>query len=268
MLRPGIIVFCAVLTACAGGQPGTGADASAAADADPGAPDAGPRADADIAAVQMYVHTRDTLYTIDDQDFTLSLIGTFDIAENITDLAVTPEGDLYGISGTALYRIDRVTADATRVADVSGDLNVGLTFLRDGTLLATDKSGAVREINTATGAATEIGSFGGGFATAGDLVAVADGTMYAISDEGPSGNEDTNNLLLTVNTATGAAVSVGGIGYGEVFGTAFANGKVYAFTTEGRVIEINRTTGAGTEVKSYPSIEFWGAGVTPLVQID
>jgi len=239
------------------------------ADADPGAPDAGPRADADIAAVQMFVHTRDTLYTIDDQDFTLSLVGTFDIAENITDLAVTPEGDLYGISGTALYRIDRGNANATKVADVMGDLNVGLTFLRDGTLLATDKSGAVREINTSTGVANEIGVFGGGFATAGDLVAVADGTMYAISDEGPNGNEATNNLLLTVNTATGAATSVGtGIGYGEVFGTAYANGKVYAFTTAGEIIEIDRSTGVGTPVKTYPSIAFWGAGVTPLVQVD
>ena len=156
---------------------------------------------------------------------------------------------------------------ATYLVDVPGVLNVGMTFLNDGTLLATDKAGGVRRIDPNTGQITEIGMFGGGYATAGDLVAVADGTMFAISDEGPNGDELTNNVLLTVDTATGAATPIGQIGYGEVFGVAVANNKIYAFTEPGEVIEIDPTTGAGQLVRMHTET-FWGAGVTPLVVVE
>lgn len=215
----------------------------------------------------MYAHSRDTLYTIDPDTLTLSRVGTFENGDDITDLAVTPDGTIYAISKTKLYRVDPVTGRATALADVPGLTNVGMTFLPDGRLLATDKAGGVRTIDPASGAVTEVGSFGGGYATAGDLVAVADGTMFAISDEGPVGDEFTNNWLLRVDTTTGAASPVGQIGYGRVFGAAFSNGRVYAFTEAGLLVEINPQTGAGTSVRDYP-VEFWGAGVTPLVRIE
>jgi outer membrane protein assembly factor BamB len=222
--------------------------------------------DAPPLALIMYAHSRDTLFTIDPNGFALATIGAFGVADNITDLAVTPDGTLYGISSTKLYVISRETAAATYVADVPGVDNVGLTFLPDGTLLATDAPGGVRQIDPELGTVTEIGAFGGGYATAGDLVAVADGTMYAISDQGPVGDEYDNNVLLTVNTATGVAAPVGQIGFGQVFGAAYANGHVYAFTADGHLIEIDRATGAGVEVRAY-GLEFWGAGVTPLVPV-
>ena len=233
--------------------------------------DGGNGADADLtpAAATMYVHTPDTLYTIDDQSFDLVLVGSFGLTggDQITDLAVTPDGNVYGITFDKLFRVDRGTGLATFVADVPGIVNVGMTFLNDGTLLATDKAGGVRQINPNTGAVTEVGTFGGGFATAGDLVAVADGTMFAISDEGPVGDELTNNVLLTVNTTTGAATSVGQIGYGQVFGVAVANNAVYAFTEPGEVIEINPADGSGQLVRTHAQM-FWGAGVTPLVVVE
>jgi hypothetical protein len=219
--------------------------------------------------VQMWVHTNQLLYVMDDATLSLTLIGAFNTPMDdwITDVAVTPDGTLYGISETKLYTIDQATGQATYIADVPGVSNVGLTFLPDGTLLATDQSGGGRRIEPANGMVTEIGAFGGGYATAGDLVAVADGTMYAISDEGPVGDEFTSNVLLTVDTDTGIALPVGQIGYGGVFGCAYANGHVYAFTRDGYVIEIDRFTGSGTLRKTYP-VAFWGAGVTPLVVVE
>lgn len=273
MLRLGSpVVLAAFLAGCALGGPkaGTSSDGGGAnPDGGSSTTDAGPISDAPPQVTQMYVHTADTLYVMDDQTFSLTLIGNFGLGttDQITDLAVTPDDALYGISNTKLYKIDKDTAAATYVADVPGVANVGLTFLKDGTLLATDKAGGVRVVNPMTGAVNEVGSFGGGYATAGDLVAVNDGTMYAISDEGPVGDEYTNNWLLTVNTDTGVATGVGQIGYGGVFGVAYAGGHVYAFTNMGQVIEINRTTGAGSLIKTYP-VEFWGAAVTPLVQVN
>lgn len=238
-----------------------------------GTPDArGPVADAGPNAVRMFVHTDETLYLIDDINFALTEVGSFDApdGDRMTDLAVTPNGEIYTISNTALYRVDRETAKATKVADVTGTSNVGMTFRIDGTLLATDKDGKVRSIDPSTGAVTELRGFEqDGYATAGDLVGVADGRMFAICDDGPSGNEDVNNVLITIDPDTGAFIeSIGQIGWGRVFGSGVANNRIYAFTDEGYVIEINPSNGVGTERAYYPNVSFWGAGVTPRAAIE
>jgi outer membrane protein assembly factor BamB len=245
------------------GDDGPGDDGGSA-DADPDSPDAAPY---DPPSVLMYAHSADTLYVVDSKDLSLKTLGKFGIEENITDLAVTGQGQIFAISSGKLYQVSPTTAKATFVANVPGVLNVGMTFLPDGELLATDKDGGVRRVDPTSGNITELGTFGAQLATAGDLVSVADGTMFAISDQGPNDIYDEDNLLVTVNTGTGVATPVGQIGFNEVFGCAYANGHVYAFTKAGQLIEINPTTGQGTEVKDF-GIEFWGAGVTPLVPLE
>jgi hypothetical protein len=246
-------------------------------------PDAGsttPQIDAGPTPIRMFVHTSDTLYLIDDINFALTEVGDFNApgGERMTDLAITPDGEIYTVSSStstttsALWKINADSGQATRVADVGevgGQPNVGMTFLIDGTLLATDKTGGVRKIDPTTGIVTELGEFGSGYATAGDLVGIEDGRMFAISDDGPQGNEDVNNVLITINPETGAFVdSIGQIGWGRVFGSAVANNRIYAFTDEGYVIEINPSNGVGTERALYSDISFWGAGVTPRATIE
>ena len=93
--------------------------------------------------------------------------------------------------------------------------------------------------------------------------------MFAISDSGPVGNEEENNVLITINPETGAFVeSIGQIGWGRVFGSAVANNRVYAFTDEGYVIEINPVNGVGTQRAYFENVSFWGAGVTPRAAIE
>lgn len=220
---------------------------------------------------EMYVHSRDSLYVVDDQNFDLVPVGSLGMpdGEGLTDLAVTPDGSLYGISGVSLYEVSPVTGSVTHIGMVPGELNVGLTFLPDGTLLATDKQGGVRTVDPDTGDVNEVGAFGVPYATAGDLVAVADGTMYAISDQGPNGNEEESNLLLVVDPVSGEAIdAIGQIGYGGVFGCAYAGGKIYAFTDTGDIIEIDRVTGNGSLKRSFDDMSFWGAAVTPIVAVD
>lgn len=222
-------------------------------------------------AAEMYVHSKDTLYVVDDQNFDLVPVGPLGMpdGEGLTDLAVTPDGSLYGISGKSLYEVSPITGAVTHIGMVPGELNVGLTFLPDGTLLATDKTGGVRRVDPADGSIVEVGAFGEPYATAGDLVAVADGTMYAISDQGPNGTEEDSNLLLVVDPENGEAVdAIGQIGYGRVFGCAYAGGKIYAFTDTGDIIEIDRNTGSGSLKRSFGDMSFWGAAVTPVVEVD
>jgi hypothetical protein len=144
-----------------------------------------------------------------------------------------------------------------------------MTFLPDGTLLAADKEGGVRRIDPSSGLVTELGAYGDGYGTAGDLVAVTDGTMYAIADDGPDGDEWDDNVLLAIDAATGAyQTAIGRLGFGGVFGVAYTGGRIYAFTREGGVIEVDRATGAGTLVRSHPDVDFYGAGVSPLVEVE
>lgn len=235
------------------------------------AADGGRRVDAVPAVPHMFVHTADTLYRIDGPTFDLEAIGTsgLDASEPLNDLAVTPDGDIFAISASRLYRLDGATGAASFVTDVDGATNVAMTFLADGSLLAADKEGGVRRIEPDSGAVSELGGYGDGYGTAGDLVAVADGTMYAVADQGPGGSHAEDNLLLTIDPATGAyETMVGAIGYGHVFGVAYAAGHVYAFTRDGDVIEIDRTTGVGALVRSHPGVRFFGAGVTPRVEVE
>ncbi len=229
----------------------------------------------------MFVHTSDTLYRMDNMNFALIEVGPFNAPneERMTDLAVTPGGAIYTISSStgntksALWKVSADNGQATHVADVgqvADQPNVGMTFLIDGTLLATDKAGGVRKIDPLTGVVTELSAFGSGYATAGDLVAVEDGRMFAISDTDPVvDNADINNVLITINPETGEFISrIGQIGWGRVFGSAVANNKIYAFTDEGYVIEINPSNGVGTERALYSDTRFWGAGVTPRAAIE
>jgi streptogramin lyase len=230
-----------------------------------------PRADATPdQTAQMYAHTRDTLYAVDGASFDLIEIGSFGVpgGSAMNDLAITPDGQLFGVTGTKLFSIDPASGAATFVAPLTGSMNVGMTFLPDGSLLAADKDGEVRRVRPDSGAIVEVGAYGDGYGTAGDLVAVADGTMYTIADDGPDG-ESSDNVLLEIDPTTGAIVErIGSIGFAGVWGTAYAGGKVYAFTRTGDIIQIDPASGVGTLVRHHEGLSFYGAGVSPLVDVE
>jgi hypothetical protein len=214
----------------------------------------------------IYAHSATDLYLINPTGWTVSHVGAFGNGDEITDLAVTPNGNLYGISYSALYSINKTTAHATYVADVSGASNNGLTFLPDGSLLASDAAGEVKRINPMTGAVSAVGNFNQSLSSAGDLVAVANGTMYGVSSTSAGGGDASgNNVLLRVDTATGQATVVGPIGYGDVWGLAYVNATVIGFTTAGQILQIDPATGAGSLLATR-SVVFWGAGMSPLVE--
>jgi hypothetical protein len=214
----------------------------------------------------IYAHTGQTLFTVDPTTYDLTTVGPFGGTDDMTDLAVTPDGNVYTISRTSLYKVDSSTGTATQIVSGIASSNVALTFQNDGTLLASDQSGAVRVIDPTTGKVTELGTYGTGYDTAGDLVAIADGTMYGVSTMAPSLGNSTN-VLIKVNTSTAKAATVGKIGYTGVFGVAYAGGRVLAFTSTGQIIRIDPATGTGTLVKTHAGIKFYGAGTSPLVPV-
>lgn len=213
----------------------------------------------------IWANDPDTLYQVDPSTFAVTTVGSFGVADQMTDVAVTPSGQLYGVSFTTLYSIDMGTGAATAVADVNSSGDNSLTFLPNGKLLAADSSGDVQIIDPTTGATTPVGNYGSGLVSAGDLVAVRSGIMYGTSSTTAGGADaSSDNVLIRVDTTTGVATQVGATGYGDVWGLAYSNARVIGFTTSGQIIEIDPQTGAGTLLAST-GIMFWGAGQSPLV---
>lgn len=214
----------------------------------------------------IYAHSSTDLYVVSPNGWTVTRVGAFANGDEITDIAVTPNGNLYGISYTTLYSINKQTAKATAVGPVSGSSNNGMTFIARGDLLAADTAGDVKRINPASGTVTAVGNFGSSLSSSGDLVGVSNGTLYGVSSTtSGGGSASSNNVLIRVDTNTGVATDVGPIGFGDVWGLAYVNAKVIGFTTAGKIIQIDPATGAGTLLATR-SVVFWGAGMSPLVE--
>ena len=131
-------------------------------------------------------------------------------------------------------------------------------------LVASSYDGGLFQIDPATGAATRIGSLGGGMQSSGDLVSVAShGTLLTVKGTGPMANDQ----LVRVDPATGAATVIGPTGFRAIWGLGFWGSKVFGFTQTGQFILIDPRTGAGTLVKNFPAFPFWGAGVTTAVSV-
>jgi streptogramin lyase len=213
---------------------------------------------------KMYAQSASQLFVIDPASLKVSLVDVFHPnAPDINDIAVTPDGRLYAVSINDLYQVNPKTAELTHVTKVEGSANVALTFEASGTLLSSDKTGMLRRIDPKTGTVTVVGSYGANLGASGDLVAIKDGTLFGVNDV----NATSNNQLLSINPATGAAKIIGSIGYARVWGLAYWKGTVYGLTKQGDLLAINPKTGAGTLVQTYP-YEFWGAAVTPMAPID
>ncbi|HEY8142487.1 MAG TPA: hypothetical protein VIG06_07450 [Kofleriaceae bacterium] len=270
MLRPAVAALILFYASACGGSD---RETPSRPGVDSGLPDTEPTADSAppvITPTSMYVHSDTTLYAVDDQDFDLIHIGEFGLGEEdlITDLAVTPDGAVYAISSDNVFEVASDSGEATLSTEFDGGLNVGMTFLDSGELLVAEKDGTVRKVDPESGDVMMVGKFGGGYGTAGDLVAVSDGTMFAIAED-LDGEEGASNVLVTINPADGKVDQViGPIGFADVFGCAYARGHVYAFTKGGDIIEVDRTTGAGTLKRSYDDMTFWGAGVSPTVDVE
>jgi hypothetical protein len=222
---------------------------------------------------EVFGHSADTLYKLDPDTKAVSVVHDFVDCSSITDIALDESSNLYGTSNTALYAIDKTTAQCTQIA--TGPYPNSLSFVPKGTvdasveaLVGYEDSDYVR-IDTKTGAKSKIGSLGSGLRSSGDIVSVKGGATY-LTVKGNS----CSDCLVEVNPATGAVVkNWGTISHTDVFGLSFWGGKVYGFDNGGDLFEVTfDASGIKTSPIAIPSkpagLSFWGAGSTtsaPLV---
>lgn len=226
----------------------------------------------------VYAHSNTVLYKIDFTANTLVTVGSFGVSDTMTDLAVAPDNTIYTVSKTKLYTASATDGHATVVGSIQtcGTDNVALSTTPDGKLWVGDGAGNFCEIDISVNPPTvkNIGMLGGTMALSGDLVGVGDGTLYGTALDTANTTTSKNNVLVTIDPTTGKiATQIGPTGFPQLYGVAYAQGKVFGFTHDatGRVITIDPKTGVGTLYNTFNDpttnkpISFSGAGVNSEV---
>ena len=182
--------------------------------------------------------------------------GEFEVVGNLgvtlTDIAMSADGELYGVSFRSLYRIDAATAETKFVGDLGRqDIN-GLAFDSDGRLLATGYlSDAVHQIDTATGKMRSLGSYG--YRSAGDI-AMHNGQVFSSTSAGS---------LVTMEFVEGGVASVSTVSdsiSNVTYGLASLDGTLYSVVGQ-EVFSVDDTDGAFTSVADLTgkvSGDMWG----------
>jgi hypothetical protein len=231
-----------------------------------------PDTDTGIGEVaEVFGHSGTTLYRMDPETKAVATVGAFSNCGtgSIIDIALTADSQMYGVTFSALYEIDKETAACTLIA--MGDYPTSLSFVPAGTLDPNEEAlvGFVDEqyirIDLDSGATTPIATLAGGLASSGDVVSVEGGGTY-LTVTGP--NCDAGDCIIQFDPSTGAIVqNFGPLPYQQVFGLAFWAGVAYGFAREGVLFEVeffgNTVTTTPINIPGAPpNLEFFGAGST------
>ena len=125
------------------------------------------------------------------------------------------------------------------------------------TILLLEKGAALIRSFEAGARTGMMGMYGGGLTSSGDLVYVKDAGAFATAKH----TGYTTDVLISVNTTTGAGTIIGETGFTNIYGLAYWGGQLFGFTEQGEFVLIDPDTGVGTLVEATQYM-FWGAGVT------
>ncbi|EYF00073.1 hypothetical protein [Chondromyces apiculatus] len=254
-----------------GGGSGTGGDLGLGA--------GGPGEEQENAEV--FAHSARTLFRLDPNTREVKEVADFvGCVDNVIDIAVNEQGQMFGATFGSLFSIDKETAKCTKLAD--GSYPNSLSFVPKGTVdpdeeaLVGYNSATYVRIDTTTGFLSTLGELVdtsnpiGGYYSSGDIVSVIGGGTYLTVT-----GADCDDCIVEVDPANGKLKRViGMLNYQDVFGLAFWGGSAYGFTAEGALIKINLENASTSEIPipSAPAfLEFFGAGSTtaaPLTPIE
>jgi hypothetical protein len=213
----------------------------------------------------VYAHTDTTLFRVDAETLEVTEVGPFvwpsDVVfEQMTDIAVTAKGEIYGVSFNRLYRVYGESAKCTLIAPLDGTTFNALSFIPGAAgerLVGASGEGTLYEIDTVTGQSLAIGSYGVGMASSGDVVSVeGEGTFATITLNGIE-------YLARVDNQTGAATPLPSpTGVGQLWGLGYWKGKVFGFSSYAGFVLIDLVTGVAVPQASGATQSWWGAGVT------
>jgi hypothetical protein len=175
--------------------------------------------------------------------------------EAFTDLAVAPNGKLYGSTFNHLYEINTSTGDETYIGRFGGPNINSLTFSPDGRLYgAEEKSGDVYEISPQTARLTYIGNLGG--PSSGDMV--FDGASQFFATVGSPSMERDRLVAFDLNTRSARTITE--LSNDQFYGLAMHNGQLIGYTARKQEIALDPLTGQIDSISVVPvSGAIWGA---------
>ncbi len=265
---------------------------------------------APAGSVLLYAHTAKELFQLDPANITspmvsvglIDCIGGSGNPSSLTDIGVSKDGAVFGVSSTGAYPFvlpttagGKVHCAATWPLPSAHSNFYGLTMAPENTLdpqevlVAANDAGQLFRIDATTGATTQVGTMGTdtvsgkAWALSGDIVFLANmGSPVAFATVCPVGNcSGTDTLIeldvskVTPGTASALKAVRGPIvkgawctnaaspsSFGSIFGIAAYADKVYGFSNKGELIEIHNIDGSACLVKAYANTSFKGAGVT------
>jgi Ca2+-binding RTX toxin-like protein len=186
-------------------------------------------------------NSRNTLSWFDTESGEFEVVGNLGVT--LTDIAMSADGELYGISFSSLYRIDVDTAETKLVGTLGrNDMN-GLGFDEGGRLLATGYLGeSIYEVDTQTGKMNSLGNFAA--SSSGDL-ALHDGQIF-------------------VSTTAGSLVSIEFDSDGSVGSTTVVSGSISRLTYGLASLEGEFYSVIGTNLYSVDQADGTFSSVTDL----
>lgn len=263
----------------------------------------------------LYAHTDTTLYQADPDQLgaPLTRVGDFDCVGRsttsgsgggaMTDLAVTKDGKLYGVSEGAAYplTIDGGTVHCDATWSLPQTKFYGLavapenTVAKDEVLIGADGQGGLYQIDQNSGTPTQVGTLGTDpksgedWALSGDIVFMANGGApigFATVRTCPGGRCTSTDTLIEVDVkriAPGTQSVLKAVrgkvlrgswcnngsqtSYGSMFGIVAYKDKVFGFSRSGDIVEIHNTDGTGCLVRSDSANKYAGAGITTLAPV-
>jgi len=216
-----------------------------------------------LATEVMYAHTDNTLYSVQaEPPYTVTELVTFHAADgsevpNLTDLAVSLTGEMYGVSTNGVWQVAPGTGELVNILETTGEFFVALAFLSDGTLLAGSNS-QLFVVDVDLGVSEVVTTFDG-WSWAGDMVGLPDGFLYCAME----GDVDDMSSLVIYDYNLDQVVFDGATGVGSMFGVGYGNDVLFGFTDGGSILTLDPATGVATEV-STSDIGFWGAATNPV----
>jgi len=169
-----------------------------------------------------------------------------DLTAQLTDIAFSPAGRLYGVSPEYLYEIDLHTSWSTLIGPhgfsgpASGFGIDALTFDRNGVLYAAGNDILIM-IDPATGAGTALGTLSG-YRSAGDMAVDGMGRLVLSTD---------NGHLVEVRRNGAGATAIGSIPYDDVFALAGSvDGTLYGVRSTNEIVTLDQDTGRATVTAS------------------
>ena len=218
-----------------------------------------PTIEESVATEKMYANTSGSLYRVDPETGEMSFIGDFKEdgvpVDRFEDIAIDLSGHMYGGTGEYMYIINPNTAEVRAICPLDID-TTALTFTSEGELIiGVDRGLYVFDVMDCS---LDVLISNSAYETSGDIVGLPDGYLYwSVRGEG-------TDWLIKVNPRTGYEVEVGSIGESRLYGMGYANEKLYGFSGNGVIVEIDPHTGWSSFMKEVNDLSWWGATTNPV----